>query len=527
MTLLFNDRVRETSSTMGTGTLTLNGSPAGFQTFSAGIGNSNTCYYCIQAVNSSGIPTGDWEVGLGIVSVGALSRDTVYQSSNSNSLVNFSGSLQVFNTIPSYYLGTTLPGTFVKLDGTSTTTASIPFAQGATFAAFTEVAYAGTPTFRVRRPGGEGWTISMSASQITQTFNNGAVDPDYLTWTSTLLAFSSTLRGYQLDANCPTGTIPVVVTSTTKCTNLNADQVDNAHVGTSGAAIPLLNGTNTFSGVQSFSQTIKANNTSKPLDILDANGLNYASIIIPSLGGAISLTMPTSTTTMAGLAITQSFTGTNTFTQTILATNTTAGVRMTGSLGGLISISAGAASGNTTFTIPSTTTTAAGLGIAQTFTQDQTISKTTPKLVLTDAGGDDYEISVTSGVLAIRNTTDGRDDISIGNTGILTHGGPVVLKAGTASAGFAPVKFVSGTNLTTGEAGAMEYNGTNLFFTRTGTAREGVLVGNRGAAAPATNTIGVLIDYYGTSATRALTTPNTWFSVVGDDGNTYKIPAYS
>lgn len=200
---------------------------------------------------------------------------------------------------------------------------------------------------------------------------------------------------------------------------------------------------------------------------------------------------------------------------------------MTGSLGGLISISAGAASGNTTFTIPSTTTTAAGLGIAQTFTQDQTISKTTPKLVLTDAGGDDYEISVTSGVLAIRNTTDGRDDISIGNTGILTHGGPVVLKAGTASAGFAPVKFVSGTNLTTGEAGAMEYNGTNLFFTRTGTAREGVLVGNRGAAAPATNTIGVLIDYYGTSATRALTTPNTWFSVVGDDGNTYKIPAYS
>ena len=49
------------------------------------------------------------------------------------------------------------------------------------------------------------------------------------------------------------------------------------------------------------------------------------------------------------------------------------------------------------------------------------------------------------------------------------------IKAGTASASTAPLKFTSGTNLTTAEAGAMEYNGTNLFFTRTGTVREGVL----------------------------------------------------
>jgi len=48
------------------------------------------------------------------------------------------------------------------------------------------------------------------------------------------------------------------------------------------------------------------------------------------------------------------------------------------------------------------------------------------------------------------------------------------LKAGTATASTAPLKFTSGTNLTTAEAGAMEYNGTNLFFTRTGTTRETV-----------------------------------------------------
>jgi hypothetical protein len=47
------------------------------------------------------------------------------------------------------------------------------------------------------------------------------------------------------------------------------------------------------------------------------------------------------------------------------------------------------------------------------------------------------------------------------------------------------------------------------------------------AAAPATNAIGVILDYYGTSATRVLTTPNRWQSIIGDDGNTYKIPLYS
>lgn len=49
------------------------------------------------------------------------------------------------------------------------------------------------------------------------------------------------------------------------------------------------------------------------------------------------------------------------------------------------------------------------------------------------------------------------------------------LAAGTATANTSPLKFTSGTNLTTAETGAMEYNGTNLFFTRTGTTREGVL----------------------------------------------------
>ena len=98
------------------------------------------------------------------------------------------------------------------------------------------------------------------------------------------------------------------------------------------------------------------------------------------------------------------------------------------------------------------------------------------------------------------------------------------LAAGTTTV--QPILFQSGTNLTTAVAGSMEYNGTNLFFTRTGTTRENVFVGNDGATAPATNTIGVIVDYFGTSATRVLTTPNSWASVV-IGGTTYKIPLYT
>lgn len=54
----------------------------------------------------------------------------------------------------------------------------------------------------------------------------------------------------------------------------------------------------------------------------------------------------------------------------------------------------------------------------------------------------------------------------------------LTVSAGTATAGTAPIKMTSGTNLTTAEAGAFEYNGTNLFFTRTGTTRQTVLTAN-------------------------------------------------
>lgn len=79
------------------------------------------------------------------------------------------------------------------------------------------------------------------------------------------------------------------------------------------------------------------------------------------------------------------------------------------------------------------------------------------------------------------------------------------LKAGTATASTAPLKLTSGTNLTTAETGAVEYNGTNLFFTRTGTTRETVMTAN------AVNNV-------------SPTSPNRTITVV-IDGTTYYLAA--
>lgn len=96
---LLADRVKETTTTTGTGTINLDGTSSGFRTFVAGIGTTNTCFYCISHRSAD-----EWEVGIGTVtdaSPDTLSRTTVLASSNSGSLVNFSaGTKDVFNCDP-------------------------------------------------------------------------------------------------------------------------------------------------------------------------------------------------------------------------------------------------------------------------------------------------------------------------------------------------------------------------------------------------------------------------------------------
>ena len=87
MALVLKDRVKETTTTAGTGTVTLAGAAAGFQSFAA-VGNGNQTFYAIVDAVS-----GDWEVGVGTYTASGttLSRTTVVSSSNAGSLVPFGG----------------------------------------------------------------------------------------------------------------------------------------------------------------------------------------------------------------------------------------------------------------------------------------------------------------------------------------------------------------------------------------------------------------------------------------------------
>lgn len=86
---------------------------------------------------------------------------------------------------------------------------------------------------------------------------------------------------------------------------------------------------------------------------------------------------------------------------------------------------------------------------------------------------------VASGIIKFATGTGATERWRMSGVGFTnTAGTPTAyihLKAGTATASTAPLKFTSGTNMTTAENGAFEYNGTNLFFTRAGAVREGVL----------------------------------------------------
>ena len=92
MSLVLADRVRQTSTTTGSGTFTLDGSVAGFQSFSA-IGDGNTTYYTISLDSQ-------WEVGIGTYSAGTLSRDTVISSSTGGKISFAAGAKDVFVSYP-------------------------------------------------------------------------------------------------------------------------------------------------------------------------------------------------------------------------------------------------------------------------------------------------------------------------------------------------------------------------------------------------------------------------------------------
>lgn len=159
MALKWHDRILETSTTTGTGALTLAGAVTGFKTFASRLSTNDTCYYSIEGVDAGGTPTGEWETGLGTYSgVNTLTRTTVSESSNGDVAVNFSaGTKRVMLTA----LGPNMAG---RLIGKQTITAT---------GAGTYTPTTGTQSIVIELQGaggGGGGVASPGASNVARAF---------------------------------------------------------------------------------------------------------------------------------------------------------------------------------------------------------------------------------------------------------------------------------------------------------------------------------------------------------------------
>ena len=165
MALILKDRVKESSSSSGTGSITLGGAFPGYQTFNASVATGSTVYYTIHNL-TAGFDT-QWEVGVGtFTSPATLSRDTVFSSSNSGSKVNFTagaGGLEVFITQPA--------GEAVYIN--QATNRVEAFGNGATTIAFTNINTTNLTANTVTLTAG---TISTNAANATDITNKTYVD---------------------------------------------------------------------------------------------------------------------------------------------------------------------------------------------------------------------------------------------------------------------------------------------------------------------------------------------------------------
>ncbi len=145
MALVLADRVKETTTTTGTGTITLGGAETNFVTFTSVLSNGDTTYYAIVDDTNN-----DFEVGLGTFTTSGttLARTTILASSNSGSAVDLSaGTKEVFINYPAgkaVYLdgsgqlvigGTAVTSTAAELnilDGVTSTTAELNILDGVT-----------------------------------------------------------------------------------------------------------------------------------------------------------------------------------------------------------------------------------------------------------------------------------------------------------------------------------------------------------------------------------------------------------
>lgn len=247
MAFVIADRVRETTTSIGTGAVTLAGPFTGFQSFSAAIGDTNSTYYALADAGS-----GDWEVGIGTYSSSGntLSRTTILASSNSGSAVVFgAGTKDVICTQPAernvYVVGSsvvaannatvpnallansslTLGSTNVALGATATTLAGLTSVSATNFAGALDGVVGG-----VTPAAGTFTTAAATTGNIT-TVNSTTVDTTNIEVTS-LKAKDGTAAGSIADS---TGVV-TLGSSVLTTTDINGGTIDGTTIGASSAA---------------------------------------------------------------------------------------------------------------------------------------------------------------------------------------------------------------------------------------------------------------------------------------------------
>jgi hypothetical protein len=179
MALVVKDRVQETSTTSGTGTLTLAGAVPGYQTFSSAIGNGNTTFYTIYDNVAQ-----SWEVGIGTVGAGTLARTTVLSSSaGGTTKITLAGNTaSVFCTYPAEQS--------VNLDASNNVSPLGTIASGTWQGTTVGVAYGGTGV--TTSSGANSVVLRDSNSNITvNRLNQGTTTVTAAGGTSTLTAAST------------------------------------------------------------------------------------------------------------------------------------------------------------------------------------------------------------------------------------------------------------------------------------------------------------------------------------------------
>ena len=272
-------------------------------------------------------------------------------------------------TVPLIIGGSGTTGTILTLQTTSGTgtTDTIAFTGGTnggtTFATLAAVGLritsAGSSAFAVGRQGGTtGPAFSVDASAGTQT------------------------AGLKVTGAALNGTVAVAVTDTSGATNLTIDALSTGTIGigtVSTGVVTITSGGTAPQGTGAYVRATSPSLTTPALGVATATSLAINGATIGSNGLAVTGTVAISSTMTSGI---HTIAGAGP--QVVLGTNATTlgSIQMFGNTSGSVTLQPAAAAGSTTLTLPATTTTLAGLAIAQTFTAAQTFTSATPQLIL-------------------------------------------------------------------------------------------------------------------------------------------------